>query len=42
MPGTLIYADEYNTYIRLCVWGYEYKSVNHGIGEYARDIDTTR
>jgi transposase len=38
-PGTLIYTDDYNIYGRLCEWGYEHKSVNHGIGEYARDDD---
>ena len=39
VPGTLIYTDEYNIYGRLCEWGYEHKSVNHGKGEYARDED---
>ena len=24
-------------YARLCAWGYEHKSVNHGRGAYARD-----
>jgi transposase-like protein len=38
-PGTLIYTDEYGIYNRLEQWGYEHKSVNHGIGEYARDED---
>lgn len=37
MPGSLIYADEYNIYGLLKKWGYEHKSVNHGEGEYARD-----
>ena len=38
-PGTLIYTDEYGIYARLTEWGYEHKSVNHGVGEYARDED---
>ena len=38
-PGTLVYTDEYSIYARLCAWGYEHKSVNHGRGEYARDED---
>jgi len=37
--GSLIYTDEYNIYHRLTEWGYEHKSVNHSIGEYARDED---
>lgn len=37
--GTLIYTDEYNIYGRLIEWGYEHKTVNHSIGEYARDED---
>jgi len=36
-PGTLVYTDEYSIYARLCAWGYDHKSVNHGRGEYARD-----
>lgn len=39
LSGTLIYTDDYNIYGRLCEWGYEHKSVNHGLGEYARDED---
>jgi transposase len=39
VPGTLLYTDEYSIYARLCAWGYEHKSVNHGRGEYARDED---
>ena len=38
-PGALIYTDEYVIYERLDEWGYGHKSVNHGIGEYARDED---
>jgi transposase-like protein len=38
-PGTLVYTDEYSIYARLCAWGYDHKSVNHGRGEYARDED---
>ena len=37
--GTLIYTDEYNIYNKLTHWGYEHKTVNHGLGEYARDED---
>jgi transposase-like protein len=38
-PGTLIYTDKYSIYARLCAWGYDHKSVNHGRGEFARDED---
>jgi transposase-like protein len=38
-PGTLIYTDEYNIYGRLVQWGYAHKTVNHSVGEYARDDD---
>jgi transposase len=38
-PGTRVYTDEYSIYARLCAWGYDHKSVNHGRGEYARDED---
>ena len=38
-PGTLVYTDEYSIYARLCAWGYDHKSVNHGRGEFARDED---
>ncbi len=37
--ATLIYTDEYNIYARLEQWGYAHKTVNHSIGEYARDED---
>ena len=37
--GTLVYTDEYNIYGRLPEWGYGLKTVNHSIGEYARDED---
>src|ERR1700722_15754862 len=37
--GTQTFTDEYNIYDRLPEWGYERKSVNHSIGEYARDED---
>ena len=37
--GTMVYTDEYSIYARLCAWGYDHKSVNHGRGEYARDED---
>ncbi len=39
LPGTLVYTDEYNIYARLETWGYSHKTVNHSIGEYARDED---
>ncbi len=39
MPGTQIYTDEYNIYSRLEAWGYRHKTVNHSLGEYARDED---
>ena len=39
IPRTLIYTDEYNIYNRLPEWGFEHKTVNHSIGEYARDED---
>lgn len=39
LAGTLIYTDEYNIYARLEQWGYDHKTVNHSIGEYARDED---
>ena len=34
-----IYTDEYNIYSRLSEWGFPHKTVNHSIGEYARDED---
>lgn len=37
--GSLIYTDEYDIYARLHQWGYEYQSVCHSAGEYARDDD---
>ena len=38
-PGTLVYTAEYSMYARLCTWGYDQKSVNHGRGVFARDED---
>jgi len=38
-PGSLIYTDEYNIYARLTEWGFEHQTVNHSLGEYARDED---
>jgi len=38
-PGTLVHTDEYAIYARLPAWGYGYKTVCHGHGEYARDED---
>lgn len=37
--GSLIYTDEYGIYNGLPEWGYEHKTVCHGVGEYARDDD---
>ena len=37
--GTLIFTDEYNIYSRLEQWGFKHKTVNHSVGEYARDED---
>ena len=34
-----IFTDEYNIYGQLQAWGYTHKTVNHGLGEYARDED---
>lgn len=39
LPGSLVFTDEYNIYGRLIHWGYDHKTVNHGMGEYARDED---
>ncbi len=38
-PGSTFYTDEYNIYQRLPEWGYVHKTVNHSVGEYARDED---
>ena len=38
-PGTRVYTDAYSMYARLCAWGYDHTSVNHGRGEFARDDD---
>ncbi len=38
-PGPRAYTDEYSMYTRLCAWGYDHRSVNHGRGEYTRDED---
>lgn len=37
--GSVIYTDEYGIYSALDEWGYEHKTVCHGVGEYARDED---
>lgn len=37
--GSLIYTDEYDIYDSLPKWGYQPKSVNHAVGEYAHDED---
>ena len=37
--GSMVYTDEYDIYCRLSKWQYQHKTVNHSIGEYARDED---
>ena len=37
--GTLIFTDEYNIYGRLQEWGFDHKTVNHAMREFARDED---
>jgi len=37
--GNLTFTDEYDIYTRLEAWGYRHKTVNHSVGEYARDED---
>jgi transposase-like protein len=37
--GSQIYTDEYQIYSKLPNWGYTHKTVNHSMGEYARDED---
>lgn len=37
--GSLVFTDEYAIYNLLEDWGYNHKTVNHSIGEYARDED---
>jgi|GEM_PF-1918785 len=39
VPGTLGSTDAYSMYARVCAWGYDQKSVNHGRGEDARAED---
>lgn len=39
LPGTTVYTDEYNIYNRLEQWGFQHKTVNHSLHEYARDED---
>lgn len=34
-----LHTDEYDIYARLEQWGYHHKTVNHSLGEYARDQD---
>lgn len=38
-PETTVITDEYNIYSRLSSWGYLHQTVNHSLGEYARDED---
>jgi transposase-like protein len=38
-PNTIVNTDEYVIYDRLGQWGYTRRSVNHGIGEFAKDTD---
>lgn len=37
--GSQVYTDEYVIYHRLVQWGYAHDTVQHNIGEYARDDD---
>src|SRR5579859_7612583 len=37
--GSLIFTDDYDIYIWLQVWGFQHKTVNHALGDYARDDD---
>ena len=37
--GCTINTDEYSIYARLLAWGYVRVTVNHGEGEFARDVD---
>jgi len=37
--GTQMYTDEFVIYNRLPEWGYLHTTVNHSVGEYARDDD---
>lgn len=37
--GSLVFTDEYSIYDRLTEWGYGHKTVNHSLGEFARDED---
>ena len=39
VAGSCIYTDEYVIYNRLVEWGYQHETVNHSVGEYARDDD---
>jgi hypothetical protein len=36
VKGTMIYTDEYSIYARLPVWGYQHKTVCHGLGQFPR------
>ena len=37
--GSQTYTDEYNIYAKMTQWGFLHKTVNHGVGEFARDED---
>ncbi len=37
--GIKVYTENIDIYCRLSEWGYEYKTVNHGADEFARDGD---
>jgi transposase len=34
-----VHTDEYNIYAKLEEWGYYHKTVNHSLGQYAKDED---
>jgi len=37
--GVTVYTDEYDIYGKLDIWGYSHKTLNHSVGEFARDED---
>ena len=39
VPGSMVNTDEYAIYNRLAAWGFGHESVNHGAGEFAKDVD---
>ncbi len=39
VPGSVVYPDEYDIYMRLNEWGYNHETVCQAAGEFARDDD---